>query len=87
MTEWATAIVVAVIGVVGAIMVALIQLFKKEVRNDTIDNRQDHAIVQQQLRMMFGTLTKVDSKLEKHLDQHKEGNNGTFTKGTQKYSD
>jgi len=56
-------------------------LFKKEAREAAIENRQDHAIVQQQLRMIFKTVNRVDDKLEKHLDQHAEGTtNGKTTR-------
>ena len=73
MSDAFATIVVALISTIGVIIVGLMQLFKKEAREAAIENRQDHAIVQQQLRMIFKTVNRVDDKLEKHLDQHAEG--------------
>ena len=73
MSDALATIVVALISTIGVIIVGLMQLFKKEAREAAIENRQDHAIVQQQLRMIFKTVNRVDDKLEKHLDQHAEG--------------
>ena len=70
MSDAFATIVVALISTIGVIIVGLMQLFKKEAREAAIENRQDHAIVQQQLRMIFKTVNRVDDKLEKHLDQH-----------------
>ena len=76
MSDAFTTIVVALISTIGIIIVGLMQLFKKEAREAAVENRQDHAIVQQQLRMIFKTVNKVDDKLDKHLDDHAEGTNG-----------
>ena len=76
MSDEFAAIVVALISTIGVVLVGLMQLFKKEARANAKENREDHAIVSQQLRMIFKTVNRVDDKLEKHLDQHKEGNNG-----------
>ncbi len=73
MSDAFATIVVALISTIGVIIVGLMQLFKKEAREAAIENRQDHAIVQQQLRMIYKTVNRVDDKLEKHLDQHEEG--------------
>jgi len=81
MSDAFATIVVALISTIGVIIVGLMQLFKKEAREAAIENRQDHAIVQQQLRMIFKTVNRVDDKLEKHLDQHAEGTtNGKTTR-------
>lgn len=67
------AIVVALITAIGGIVVGMMQLFKNEARENAKENREDHAIVQQQLRMIFKSVNKIDTKVEKHLDQHAEG--------------
>ena len=76
MSDAFATIVVALISTIGVVVVGLMQLFKKEAREAAVENRQDHAIVQQQLRMIFKTVNKVDDKLDKHLDDHAEGTNG-----------
>jgi len=76
MSDQLATIVVALISTIGIVVVGLMQMFKKEARANAKENREDHAIVSQQLRMIFKTVNRVDDKLEKHLDQHKEGNNG-----------
>ncbi len=80
MSEQLAAIVVALISTIGIIIVGLMQLFKKEARVNAQENRQDHAIVQQQLRMIFKSMNRVGDKLDKHLDDHNEGTNGKPTK-------
>lgn len=74
MSDQFAAIIVALISTIGVVLVGLMQLFKKEARANAKENREDHAIVSQQLKMIFKTVNRVDDKLEKHLDQHKEGN-------------
>ena len=73
MSDAFATIIVALISTIGVVIVGLMQLFTKEAREAAIENRQDHAIVQQQLRMIFKTVNKVDDKLDKHLDDHAEG--------------
>ena len=73
MSESMAAITVALISTIGVVLVGLMQLFKNEARENAKENREDHAIVQQQLRMIFKSVGRVDEKLEKHLDQHAEG--------------
>ena len=73
MSDAFATIVVALISTIGVVVVGLMQLFKKEAREAAVENRQDHAIVQQQLRMIFKTVNRVDDKLEKHIDHHAEG--------------
>jgi len=76
MSDAFATIIVALISTIGVIIVGLMQLFKKEAREAAIENRQDHAIVQQQLRMIFKSVNRVDDKLDKHLTDHEEGTNG-----------
>ncbi len=80
-----SAIVVALIGAIGAIIVGFMQSFKKEAREANKTNSEDHAIVQSQLRMIFKTVNRVDDKLEKHINQHEEGTlNGQLTRSDKK---
>jgi len=76
MSDALATIIVALISTIGLIIVGLMQLFKTEAREAAIENRQDHAIVQQQLRMIFKSVNRVDDKLDKHLTDHAEGTNG-----------
>ena len=76
MSDAFATIIVALISTIGIIVVGLMQLFKKEAREAAVENRQDHAIVQQQLRMIFKSVNRVDDKLDKHLSDHEEGTNG-----------
>ena len=80
MSDAFATIIVALISTIGVIIVGLMQLFKKEAREAAIENRQDHAIVQQQLRMIFKSVNRVDDKLDKHLTDHEEGTNGKSAK-------
>jgi hypothetical protein len=80
MSDAFATIVVALISTIGIIVVGLMQLFKKEAREAAVENRQDHAIVQQQLRMIFKTVNRVDDKLDSHLLDHEEGTNGKVTR-------
>jgi hypothetical protein len=80
-----SAIVVALIGAFGAIIVGFMQSFKKEAREANKTNSEDHAIVQSQLRMIFKTVNRVDDKLEKHINHHEEGTlNGQVTRSDKK---
>lgn len=76
MSDALATIIVALISTIGIIVVGLMQLFKKEARANAQENREDHAIVSQQLRMIFKSVNRVDDKLDKHLDGHAEGTNG-----------
>ena len=76
MSDALATIIVALISTIGIIVVGLMQLFKKEARANAQENREDHAIVAQQLRMIFRSVNRVDEKLDKHLDGHAEGING-----------
>jgi len=69
---WA-AVVVAVITTIGGLLGVLLQTMRKEAKEMRMENSEDHAIVQGQLQRIYRTINKVDDKLEKHLDQHREG--------------
>lgn len=75
MDQGTAAVFVAAITAVGGIIVAFMQMFRKEQRAAVQENRQDHAVVQAQLKMIYRQVTKVDDKLERHLEQHDEGEN------------
>jgi hypothetical protein len=45
-----------------------------------LENREDHAVVQMQLKMIYKGLNKVDDKLDRHIKDHREGeSNGKVT--------
>lgn len=69
---WA-AVVVAVITTIGGLLGVLLQTMRKEAKEMRVENAEDHAIVQGQLQRIYRTINRVDDKLEKHLDQHREG--------------
>ena len=73
------AIVVACITTLGGIVVGFMQSFKKESKEARRENREDHAVVQMQLRMIYKGLNKVDDKLEAHIQDHREGEHGKVT--------
>lgn len=72
----AASIVVACITTLGGIVVGFMQSFKKEAKAARVENREDHAVVQMQLKMIYKGLNKVDNKLEKHIQDHREGDYG-----------
>ena len=72
----AASIIVACITTVGGIVVGFMQSFKKETKAARVENREDHAVVQMQLKMIYKGLNKVDNKLEKHIQDHREGDYG-----------
>lgn len=80
MDQGTAAVIVAGITTIGGIVIAFMQLFRKEQRAAREENRQDHAIVQGQLGMIYRQVTRVDDKLEKHLAQHDEGENSGQSK-------
>lgn len=69
---WA-AVVVAVITTIGGLLGVLLQTMRREAKAMRQENAEDHAIVQGQLQRIYRTINRVDDKLEKHLDQHREG--------------
>ena len=73
-------IVVACITTLGGIVVGFMQSFKKESKAARLENREDHAVVQMQLKMIYKGLNKVDDKLDKHIQDHREGEHGKVTK-------
>jgi hypothetical protein len=73
-------VVAATITAVGGVIVAGIQSSKKEAREARKENKDDHAVVQAQLGMIYRSVTRVDDKLEKHLIQHREGQDGEVVK-------
>ena len=40
----------------------------------------DHQVVQAQLKMIHKTVNRVDDRLEKHIEDHREGDNGKIAK-------
>lgn len=62
-----TAVVVAVISAVGGIIAALIASLRRE-------NREDHALVTEQIRSVHKTLIRLGDKVDRHIDWHLEGN-------------
>jgi hypothetical protein len=69
-------IIVACITTLGGIVVGFMQSFKKESKAARLENREDHAVVQMQLKMIYKGLNKVDDKLDKHIQDHREGDYG-----------
>lgn len=61
-----SAVIVGVITAVGGVMVALIQRSRRE-------NRDDHALVMGAMRHMIRVVDRVDTKLDKHIDDHERG--------------
>lgn len=73
MDQGLAAIIVAAITAFGGVVVGFMQSFRRQQRAAVEENRQDHAIVQGQLSMIYRQVSRIDDKLEKHLDQHEEG--------------
>ena len=72
-----TAIIVAVITTVGGIIASILHLFRKE-------NREDHALVTEQIRLVHRSVNRIGDKVDGHLIWHSEGQNGTTTRRDQK---
>lgn len=53
-------IIVAVVGAVGTVLAALVQVMRKE-------NRDDHAIV-------ADSLNRIETKIDGHINDHAKGN-------------
>lgn len=70
-------IVVALVTTVGAVIVAVIQLFKKE-------SRGDHALVLNELRFVNKSLGRVEDKVDDHLVWHSEGQNEHISRRSEK---
>lgn len=58
-------LLVGVISTVGGIIVALIQKFRRE-------NREDHDIVQQQIGHVYRAVTRVEDLVHDHIRWHGE---------------
>lgn len=59
-------VLAAVVATVGTVIVAVIQLFRRE-------NKEDHALVVEQIRHLYKVMTNVDRKIDRHLSWHSEG--------------
>ena len=74
-------VIAACVTALGGIVVGFMQSFKKESKAARLENREDHAVVQMQLKMIYKGLNKVDDKLDRHIKDHREGeNNGKVVK-------
>ncbi len=71
-----TAIIVALITALGGVLAAVVSRQTRISEAARLENREDHAVVQSQLKMIFHSVTRLDDKVEKHLEQHGEGQNG-----------
>lgn len=59
---WAL-ILSAVVTAVGGVIVAVISQFRKE-------NKQDHDVVLGMLKVLYNRVTRVDGKLDNHIEWH-----------------
>jgi len=59
-------VLAAIVGAVGAIIVAVINQFRKE-------NRQDHAKVVDVLERVSTTVDRVEGKVDRHIEWHATG--------------
>ena len=53
----------AVVGLVGSVLVTLIQRSRKE-------NKEDHALVVDHQRMIYRTVMDLDKKFDRHIEDH-----------------
>ena len=53
----------AVVGLVGSVLVTLIQKSRKE-------NKEDHGIVVEHQRLIYRTVIDLDKKIDRHIDDH-----------------
>lgn len=53
----------AVVGLVGSVLVTLIQRSRKE-------NKEDHGIVVEHQRLIYRTVIDLDKKIDRHIDDH-----------------
>ena len=53
----------AVVGLVGSVLVTLIQRSRKE-------NKDDHALVVEHQRLIYRTVINLDKKIDRHIDDH-----------------
>ena len=59
-------VLAAIVGAVGAIIVAVINQFRKE-------NRKDHAKVVDVLERVSNTVERVEGKVDRHIEWHATG--------------
>jgi len=59
-------VLAAIVGAVGAIIVAVINQFRKE-------NRKDHAKVVDVLERVSNTVDRVEGKVDRHIEWHATG--------------
>ena len=59
-------VLAAIVGAVGAIIVAVINQFRKE-------NREDHAKVMDVLEEVSNTVVRVEGKVDRHIEWHATG--------------
>jgi hypothetical protein len=57
----------ALVTSIGAILVALVQKFRKE-------NKQDHGAVTAMITLLHSDVKHIDEKLDNHIDWHLEKN-------------
>jgi len=53
----------AVVGLVGSVLVTLIQRSRKE-------NKEDHALVVDHQRLIYRTVMDLDKKFDRHIEDH-----------------
>jgi len=53
----------ALVGLVGSVLVTLIQRSRKE-------NKDDHALVVDHQRLIYRTVINLDKKIDRHIDDH-----------------
>jgi hypothetical protein len=53
----------AVVGLVGSVLVTLIQRSRKE-------NKEDHGLVVEHQRLIYRTVMNLDKKFDRHIDDH-----------------
>ena len=61
---WAL-ILAAFVSAVGTVLVAFIQKFRKE-------NQADHNVVMSMLKILYKAQTRVEVKLDRHIEEHGE---------------
>jgi hypothetical protein len=64
-----TAIIVAVITAVGGVVASILHLFRRE-------NREDHQMVTEQIRLVHRSVNRLSDKIDAHLIWHSEGQHG-----------
>jgi hypothetical protein len=53
----------ALVGLVGSVLVTLIQRSRKE-------NKDDHALVVEHQRLIYKTVIDLDKKIDRHIEDH-----------------